>query len=259
MKEWMIEYSAASGKGKRLENQDNLRVGNMLTRVDTTRDFAASGVLDAGAHQLVCVCDGIGGGFMGDCAAMVALKAIDETAGAPNAVHGDLDRLVTDAAEAAHYAVSSFLRRMGRSGGCTLTLVGISEGRFVCLNIGDSPCFLLREGQQLRELSVRHNLYWHKLRMQVEPAPRDAHYLMRFVGKANCSVALMADRVSGTLEPGDRIVLCSDGVTNAIGAEAMTERLRSGADAEKLVLEAAAREGADNCTAVVLKVCGPTE
>ena len=35
MKEWMIEYSAASGKGKRLENQDNLRVGNVLTWVDT--------------------------------------------------------------------------------------------------------------------------------------------------------------------------------------------------------------------------------
>lgn len=259
MNDWMIEYSAASGKGQRAENQDNLRAGNGLPWVDMSRDFAASGVLDTGKHQLLCVCDGIGGGFMGDCAALLALQAIDKTAGAPNAMDGGLDQLVTDAAEAAHYAVSSFLRRLGRSGGCTLTLVGLSEGRFVCLNIGDSPCFLLREGQEIRELSVRHNLYWHKVRMQVEPSPRDANMLMRFLGKANCSVAMMADRVSGTLEHGDRIVLCSDGVTNAIGPDALAERLRSGTDAEELVKEAAALEGADNCTAVVLKARRQTE
>lgn len=256
MKDWMIEYSAASVRGQRTDNQDNLRVGSGLPWADVSGDFSVSGVLDDRKYQLVCVCDGIGGGFMGDCASFLALQAVEDVASTPDAMEKGLEQLVQEAAEAAHYAVSSFMHRLGRPGGCTLTLVGLSEGRFCCLNIGDSPCFLLPKGKNIEELSIRHNLYWHKVRMQIEPDPQDASMLMRFLGKANCSVSLMADRISGTLEPGDMLLLCSDGVTNKFGPDELTDFLRSGVGAEELVKEAAVLEKADNSTAVVLRVCG---
>lgn len=255
MGEMRICYSAASEIGQRESNQDNLRAGDAHPWADLQESFADTGVLTCGTHQLLGVCDGIGGGYMGDMAALLALEAIADLMAVPGAGERPLDQLVMDAAESAHEAVCEFLQRKGRSGGCTLTLLGLSaDGKFSFLNIGDSPCFWQREDAPLRELSVRHNLFWHKCRMQIAPGPYDAGFLMRYLGKPDCSVALMAARVNGRVQPGDRFLLCTDGVTNHIGPEVLEEKIRRGADAQALVKEAAAAAGADNCTAILLKI-----
>lgn len=249
-----IYYSAATVRGQRESNQDNLRVGNQLSWGECGGELSALGEIECGSHQLFCVCDGVGGGYLGELAAMLALEAVEQVATAPDAAEKTLEQLVTDAARTAHAAVCGYYQKVGRSGGCTMTLLGLSGGQYILLNIGDSPCFLIRKGQPLRELSVRHNLYWHKRRLQVEPEDHDANLLMRFLGKANCSVTLMADRVSGVLEPGDQFLLCSDGITNAISEQELNVQLRGGVTAEALAERAAEVPGADNCTAIVLQV-----
>ena len=259
MKNMKLQYTAASHPGQRQSNQDNLCIGKEVLWIDGEDFFETASKWAGSGPQMLCVCDGIGGGAMGDLAAVLALEGVQAAASAPDS-QDDLEDLVLQAAEEAQFRVSSYFRHIGRNGGCTMTLAAVNGDSFSFLNIGDSPGFLFRgDDQSLRELSQRHNLEWHKRRMGVEPQAHDSHFLMRYIGKTGCWTALMAHVCTGTLRPGDRILLCSDGITNAIPEEQLRQYLAEDRSAADLVKLAADFPGADNCTAIIFSVVGEKE
>lgn len=247
-----LEYSAASHRGGRRSNEDSLRIGEDLRFFNLETNFSLFGARESEGPQLMCVCDGIGGADMGDMASMLAVSALDLVSEDPDLWGKPLEHLVVDIAEAAHEQVTAFFQRFGRPGGCTMTLAAVRDGEFALLNIGDSPALLWKHNTaELVELSCRHNLEWHKRRMDLEPEPRDASCLMRFLGKRGCTAATMAHVVTGQMEPGDRMLLCTDGVTNGIPLDQIGRALAQGVQAGDLVKEAASMPGADNCTAIL--------
>ena len=259
MRNFTLRYTAASHPGQQQCNQDNLCIGREIPRIDGGDFFETAGALAESAPQMLCVCDGIGGGASGDLAAVLALEGV-QAAACASGFQNDMEDLALRAAEEAQARVCSHFRHIGRSGGCTMTLAAVDGDSFSFLNIGDSPGFLFRgDDQSLTELSRRHNLEWHKRRMGVEPQAHDSHFLMRYIGKTGCSPSLMAHVCTGALRPGDRILLCSDGITNAIPAEQLQKLLAEGRSAADLVNRAAAYPGADNCTAIIFSVVGEKE
>ena len=253
MGKYTLNYAAASRKGARSTNEDNLMVGVEHPFFDTDRAVQLHGTVDTGSVQMFCVCDGIGGACLGDMAAMTALDGIRGFLGsAPNTAGRDLEQTTMDAVEHAQQQVSQLYRRMRRRGGCTLALIAVCRGEFVAVNIGDSPIFLGRQGGgPLRELSCRHTLAWEKQRRGLPADRYDDGCLTRYIGKTNATARQMAHVTRGTLKPEDCILICSDGVTNTIPPDGLGAALQRISLAD-LVEQAAGQEAADNCTAIRL-------
>ncbi|MBQ9521063.1 MAG: protein phosphatase 2C domain-containing protein [Oscillospiraceae bacterium] len=244
-------YTAATSKGGRRENQDNIRV-DTIARVDTRRDTARNGTFSDKDTHLFCVCDGIGGEYAGVVASATALDAVNEVlhAASPGA---PLEQLALDAAQAAQENVLRYYENSRRPGGTTISMALIRGADYVFLNIGDSPAFHYCAGDGIcAEISVRHNLAARKRARGMTVCPGDASYLTAYLGDPRRSAAQMAHTVTGRLSPGDTLLLCSDGVTNAYDFQTLAEAMADGVSAREMVSCAAAQPDSDNCSAIHL-------
>lgn len=128
---------------------------------------------------------------------------------------------------------------------CTLSVVALEGNSAYGLNIGDSPIFHFRGGK-LTRLSESHAL----------TQPGMEHVLTRAIGLTEALDPYCFER---TVEAGDLLLLCSDGVSTALTEEKLRELLERRASARTIV--AAAREIAkereelsDDATAIVIEI-----
>lgn len=239
----MIELraGAATDVGKvRTVNEDNLLVDNGL--------FA--------------VADGMGGAAAGEVASAVAIEALhsnfsrseDRTSDALIGAAEAANRAVWDQAEA-----HPEMRGMGT----TLVALALVEGpKLAVINVGDSRLYALHGGN-LRQVTDDHNLVAEMVaegRISKEEAefhPR-RNIMTRALGvDPEVPVDLFeVDEVS----PGDRFLLCSDGLPREVKDDQIASMLRRLADpdeaAKELVAEAKRQGGNDNITVVVVDVVG---
>ena len=151
-----------------------------------------------------------------------------------------------------------------RGMGTTLTamaLVGGTSGKDVLAlaNVGDSRAYVFSDGE-LSQVTADHSLAEERMRhgeMTEEEAAvhPQRHILTRALG---VSSDVEADMWELELRSGDRVLLCSDGLTNEVSTEEMAEILREVDDpdeaARRLVDAANEHGGADNITVVIVDV-----
>ncbi len=200
---------------------------------------------------VVAVADGMGGHAAGEIASATAISAA-VAAGAGGAVTR------VKAANAAVIAAAA--EELGRAGmGTTLTL-GIfwPDGRLEVGHVGDSRAYLLRN-ERLTQLTIDHT-FVRELIAQGRLAPEEAathpqrHMLTRTIGMQDVRV----DSLEIHLVPGDRVMLCSDGLTGMV-SDARVARILSNTPAPagavwSLVEAANAAGGLDNTTVAVVDV-----
>lgn len=246
-------FSAATCIGSRSGNQDTFRAGRAVACSPAAKEFFRSGTLAWSGTEMFCVCDGVGGACSGDAAARGALKAIRSYL-----AHADetlpLKTLALEAAEAAQRWVCDFYKRSGRKGGCTLVLLAVREKSYVFVNIGDSPGFLVSPDADILELSVRHNLAWEHRRAGLPAKAGEESKLLRYLGMPDMTAAQIAHVREGTVHPGYRFLLCSDGITNGVPPRCLETAALSGVPARQVAREAARQEDADNCTLVCVEI-----
>ena len=148
--------------------------------------------------------------------------------------------------------------------GTTLTaiaLVGGAGGRDVLAlaNVGDSRAYIFSAGE-LAQITDDHSLAEERMRHgemteQEAAVHPQRHILTRALG---VSSEVDADMWSLELEVGDRVLLCSDGLSNEVGTDEIATVLRTVADpqeaAQHLVDVANEHGGADNITVVIVDV-----
>jgi protein phosphatase len=211
--------------------------------------------------NLFAVADGMGGHVGGEVAARVAVETLDRAFERAQTVDGL--REAFSEANAAVWHESQFnvdLRGMGT----TLTamaLVGGAEGRDVLAlaNVGDSRAYIFSDGEMI-QVTDDHSLAEERMR-QGEMTEEEAavhpqrHILTRALG---VSAEVETDMWELELRTGDRVVLCSDGLTNEVGSDEMARILREvddpGEAAQRLVEVANQHGGADNITVVIVDV-----
>jgi serine/threonine protein phosphatase PrpC len=144
-----------------------------------------------------------------------------------------------------------------RDMGATLVVALLRKGRCFIANIGDSRAYRLRKGR-LVQLTQDHSVVSELIEKgHIEPeeaADHDAQGLItRYVGmdeKAHPHVHSFA------LKEADRILLCTDGLTDMVADEAIAAILKTKADPQTACksLVAAANEagGHDNVTTLVI-------
>ena len=211
--------------------------------------------------NLYAVADGMGGHVGGEVAARVAVETLDQTFDREPTVEGLRDAFIEANAAVWHESlVNEDLRGMGT----TLTavaLVGGTGGRDVLAlaNVGDSRAYVFADGE-MTQVTDDHSLAEERMR-QGEMTEAEAavhpqrHILTRALGVSDY---VEADMWELALHTGDRLVLCSDGLTNEVDSDEMAGILGEVDDpeeaAQRLVEVANEHGGADNITVVVIDV-----
>ncbi|GAC1439349.1 MAG: Stp1/IreP family PP2C-type Ser/Thr phosphatase [Mycobacteriales bacterium] len=206
--------------------------------------------------RLLAVADGMGGHAAGEVASAVAIAAIaplDEDTPGPDLLDALLGAAMS-ANQHLHDMVEgdSTLEGMGT----TLTAILWGGSRLGLLHIGDSRCYLLRDGE-LKQITHDHTLVQTLVdagRISVEEA--EAHPQRNVITKVlDGRDELEPDMSVREVRVGDRYLLCSDGLTGPVGS---TDTLRDAlglADpqqaVDRLVQLALRGGGPDNITVIV--------
>jgi protein phosphatase/serine/threonine-protein phosphatase Stp1 len=205
------------------------------------------------------VADGAGGHAAGELASGMiadALQAIPAGLSAPQ-----LLAHVRLAIEHTHTALREEATRRGPDVlvASTVVIMLAHGDHFACLWAGDSRAYLLRDGM-LRQITRDHSLVQELLEAgAIEPEEALNHprgnVITRAVGAELDEVEL--DKVSDRLLPGDRFLLCSDGLCKTLPDSALADLLETvGNTPPQAVIDAAlALEASDNITAVMVAVC----
>lgn len=210
---------------------------------------------------LFAVADGMGGHEAGEIASEITVNTLAELA--PS--HLDAEGL-TAAVEAANYNVMKAPRQgIGRDGmGTTLTAAMLEGERLLIAQVGDSRAYLLHKGH-LQQITRDHSLMADLIEAgQITPEEARVHPNRSVITRAiGSDIHMRPDIYELNVDAGDRILLCSDGLSSMISNNAIESIMRRQSDAQhcadELVTAALENGGADNVTVVVVDVPGFSE
>lgn len=201
---------------------------------------------------LFAVADGMGGHRGGEVASQLAVETLEKLfkEGA-----GDLPDQVQEANRVVFER--SVLDRKVAGMGTTLTAALVEGDRVRLAHVGDSRAYLLRDGT-LRLLTEDHTLV-HRMVSEGEISKEEAEtHPQRSVLTRALGVDTVVDVDDDSLQvrPGDRLLLCTDGLTSMVSEDEIEDVLRTVPDpreaAQRLVRMANEAGGVDNTTVVIL-------
>ena len=205
---------------------------------------------------LFVVSDGMGGHAAGEVASSIAVETVGERA--PGTAD---DVLLGAAVEAANMAVIEAAEQgIGKPGmGCTVTSVLIEKNKMAVAHVGDSRAYVLCQGTLVR---VTHDhSYVEELvdSGQITADEARTHPSRSIITRAlGSDPDMYADHFSLEVNDGDRVILCSDGLSSMISDAEIEALAVSSATpqqaADNLVAAALTAGGADNVTVVVVDV-----
>jgi protein phosphatase len=214
------------------------------------------------AGDLVLIADGMGGYAGGEVAAQIAADVVGE--------HFASDGSATGLSDAVADANRRIYARGGEKGlegmGTTLVALAVVDdapARLLLANVGDSRAYLLRDGE-LRQLTEDHSVAAELVRLGRLEEEEGAEHPGRHVLTRALGVERDVEPDLIDLDPraGDRMLLCSDGLSNELDDDGILALLRVGTPsdaARALVAAANAHGGLDNITAVVADVVAPDD
>ena len=210
---------------------------------------------------LFAVADGMGGHAAGEVASEIAVRVLSELA--PE--HPDGEALGRAIEEANRAVIQAAREGRGRQGmGTTMTAAMLEGERLVIAQVGDSRAYLLHQGK-LQQLTRDHSLMADMIEAgQLTPEEARTHPQRSVITRALGSDAhLHPDIYEINVETGDRLLICSDGLSGMIFDDQIENTLRRVQDpqrcASQLVNEAIAAGGHDNVTVIVADVTGYAE
>lgn len=224
-------------------------------------------------QRLFVVADGMGGHAAGEIASKVAVDSINEFVcltggdeevtwpfGLDDTISYDGNRLKTAVRFANRKVLEATKEKSEYEGMATTVVAALVDGASANLgHVGDSRIYLFRGGE-LSQLTSDHSWVNEQLQSGIISAEQARTHPLRNVvtralgGKAD----LQVDMQTHSLELGDILLLCSDGLTTMVPDEHIASVLSAaGSDIERaaadLVAEANARGGEDNISVILLR------
>ncbi len=202
------------------------------------------------------VADGAGGHDAGEVASKMIVDALDGIP--PDLPAADTLNEIRSRIAVVHDALVAEATRRGPDViiASTAVVLCVRGTHFACLWAGDSRAYRLSDGV-LEQVTHDHSLVQELVDAgQIEASAAESHphanIVTRAVGAADAPFAL--DKVSDVLRPGERLLLCTDGLTKSVPETAIAALLRLDDPAEELIAAALEREARDNVTVVVVEV-----
>jgi serine/threonine protein phosphatase PrpC len=226
-------------------------------------EYCRDSLVDPAQNGLYVVCDGMGGAEAGEVAAAIAVSTIrdyvEHRLGGAEA--SDPGKLMIAALEEANSKIIAYQGGHPESRGMGSTGVGalVVPPNAAVAWCGDSRAYLLESGR-LRQVTRDHSLVQRLIEIGQISADEARHHehknvITRSLG-ARQSGAAGAEAMALRLKRGDRLLLCSDGLTAHVEDGEIAEILRRHADpygaARELIAAANAGGGTDNISVIVL-------
>lgn len=239
----ILRYAARSDVGRiRAKNDDSAYVG----------------------RHLAVVADGMGGHAGGDVAS--AATVLDMIHLDTDEYEGDAGTVLADEIQTANSLLSELVHINPKLAGMgtTVTALLLAEGKLHFAHIGDSRAYRLRDGE-FKQISIDHTFVQRLIdegRLRPEEAETHPHknVLMRVLGDVDASPELDLDTLD--VQPGERWLLCSDGL-NYVAGHVVERTVRETKDMREcvetlvdLTLEAGAP---DNVTVVMIEIAEETD
>lgn len=251
-----IESIAVTHEGRvRENNEDNYFVCGAykkdvhLNRMKTEHNEACG-------EYLYAVCDGMGGEEFGERTSLIAVEALNEYW--QNKCFEIDDYVQKTNSKICNEIENSNGMRMGT----TLAVLYIKDNIARAYNIGDSRIYLFR-GNELEQISKDHSQVERLIRMNII-TPEEAkthperHKLTQHLGIYPEEMIIEPFESEISVNVGDIFLLCSDGLTDALHDDEIREILGSQNSVKEclklLLFKAIKNGGADNVTAVIIKV-----
>ena len=207
---------------------------------------------------LFVIADGMGGHAAGDVASATAVEVIQSSrAGITAEDPATLSTAVREANRAIWAKSSSDPALSGMGTTCTMILV--DGNRAQVAHVGDSRAYLFHDGE-LRQITDDHTLVGRLVREgKLQPEEAARHPQRSMVTRAlGVDEDVEVDQFSLDLSEGDRLMICSDGLSGMVSDDAMTSLLQQVSDpqsvADQLVDQANEAGGEDNITVIVVDV-----
>ena len=230
-----------------------LRVGS-LTDVGKVREINQDFLASYPGHGLFIVADGMGGHLAGEKASQGAVEAI-----ALASADGTMIDLIQSAIQEANREIvqASLQDSSMRGMGTTATVAVTVADKVFVGHIGDSRAYHLRAGE-IVQITEDHSVVAQLLRARaITPAEAQRHPYRNVITRClGMQMEIEADTFEVDWQIGDRLLLCSDGLSGLVSDEEMaqiaTESPEPQEACERLVALALERGGYDNITVVLL-------
>jgi protein phosphatase len=212
---------------------------------------------DAGVFA---VADGMGGHAAGEVASRIAIEAVDELLAHENKLPDDVPARLKRIIQEANRRIAERIQKHPECAGMgtTLVLAAMSASTVWLAHVGDSRAYLLRNGT-IRQLTSDHSFVNELVRLGMltrEQASRDPrrNVVTRALGS---DPAVAPDVIEEPCEPGDVLLLCSDGLNTMLPDDRILQAVADGGDLEaacrRLVADANESGGEDNITVVLVR------
>src|SRR5246127_4288042 len=238
-------------------------------KVRTNNEDAMGSFIPVSRHQarshgfLFAVADGVGGMDLGEVASATAISVLTQgfaQGQADTMLLGLLPRLVQHANAAVHDCRLAPEYR-GKNMATTLVACALRHDQAVISHVGDSRCYHIRNGRA-RQITQDHTWVAQQRKLglisESDIAESESrHVLIRSLGP---EMFVSPDTTAVTLQPGDVLVLCTDGLhdemTEEDNAEIVSQKKPVDEIARELVAKAVELDGNDNTSAQVIRVRG---
>jgi serine/threonine protein phosphatase PrpC len=260
VKDITLTIAACSDVGRvRSKNEDAYTVSDFASgaRVEAASNNGVFETSDAGI--LLAISDGMGGHAAGEVASHLVLESV--RAALPASSNQPLEQRLDLAVHQANRAVFEAAQAHGKHGmGATLTAVFICHDHAYIAEVGDSRAYLLRQGK-LRQLTRDQSLVQLLVdggMLTAEDAKRSPqrNVILQAMGlKPEVQVAI----AKLLLRRGDKLLLCSDGISNPVTDDELTQIVQENTPAvacAHLIELANERGGEDNSTVIVAELAG---
>ncbi len=259
-----LQWSGMTHPGRfRANNEDAFLALNFDARDVRYLGKFGDGSLESGDFVFA-VSDGMGGAKSGEFASKIAVEKITRLLPksygmAAQRLDAGFDDVLRELFEQIHAAISDLGRYYDecRGMGATLSLCWFMPGWMCFSHLGDSRIYYLPKDGESTQITHDHShVGWlfrnGKLNEREARSHPQRHALTQALGAGQKSVDPQIGRVS--CQPGDRFLICSDGLVDGLWDRKMAELARGPLDASRLVLEAVADSGRDNTTALLIEV-----
>jgi PPM family protein phosphatase len=244
------EVGLCTDTGRRRANNED----NMISILpDDPHVLAQKGIL-------LIVADGLGGHDKGEVASEMVVSEVSKRY-YDDAENEDVVSSLLQAIQQANEAVYTGSIEGGmteRVMGTTCTAAVLLDDHAYIMNVGDSRAYLVRQGG-VRQVSLDHSWVAEQVRAGILTAEQARGHVQRNV-ITRCMGAHLnveVDVFKEIMQPGDILLLCSDGLSNMVSDEeigAIVQQLTPQESATQLVALANENGGSDNITVVVARV-----
>lgn len=247
-REIIIDAAGINFRGKRTNNEDSFFANEYwldAQEMKQNRVIEQKRKLKKGTYG---VFDGVGGDRHGEVAACAAAQFFSYNS---DCIGDQLQ--ISETSNAVFKQANKAVLKAASGSCCTATVLGISELTASIAYVGDSSAFFMRDGI-LSCLTIAH-----KPATDCNGTFQANHTINRYLGEVDEAKLYIPSVCPGIpLIHNDLFLLCSDGVTDVLDTEMLSELLRASIQpkqlAERIVRSAYIAGSGDNITALILKI-----